>query len=219
MRTNSPSTTTSLTISRQPVRILRSAPTVNSIAASISTARMPRSDQRWYWPAVRVVEDVARDDRADAHLLAELLRVVHGAVDQLPVGGRRVRLAADQVRRGRVGRHGGDRDDQVADREVGLEPAAGADAEDALDAELDQLLDHDPGRRAAHARGLHRDRLAVERARVAEHPALGVHLADVLHERLGDVLGAQRVARQQARVGVVAGLGSQVDRHGRNPSA
>src|SRR5262249_22737469 len=31
--------------------------------------------------AVRVVEDVARDDRADAHRLAELLRVVDGAMD------------------------------------------------------------------------------------------------------------------------------------------
>ena len=48
-------------------------------------------------PVVGVVEDVARDDRADAHLLAELLRVVHGAVDELPVGGRRVRLAADSA--------------------------------------------------------------------------------------------------------------------------
>ena len=39
-----------LTVSRQPVWIFFSAPRVNSIAASISTARIPRSDQRWYWP-------------------------------------------------------------------------------------------------------------------------------------------------------------------------
>src|SRR3954447_20140605 len=45
---------------------------------------------------VGVVEDVAGDDRADPHLLAELLRAVHGAVNELPVGRRRVRLAADQ---------------------------------------------------------------------------------------------------------------------------
>ena len=51
MRTNSPSTSTSLTVSRQPAFTLRSAPSVKSTAASISTARMPRSDQRWYWPS------------------------------------------------------------------------------------------------------------------------------------------------------------------------
>src|SRR4029079_9848920 len=50
IRLNSPSTTTSLTVSRQPVWIFFSAPRVNSCAASISTARIPRSDQRWYWP-------------------------------------------------------------------------------------------------------------------------------------------------------------------------
>ena len=50
MRTNSPSTTTSDTVRRQPDEILRSALIVKSADASISTARMPRSDQRWYWP-------------------------------------------------------------------------------------------------------------------------------------------------------------------------
>ena len=46
MRTNSPSTTTSLTVHSAAARIFLSAATVNSTAASISTARMPRSDQR-----------------------------------------------------------------------------------------------------------------------------------------------------------------------------
>src|SRR4029079_2642674 len=50
MRLNSPSTTTSLTVSRQPAWIFFRAPSVKSIAASSSTARMPRSDQRWYCP-------------------------------------------------------------------------------------------------------------------------------------------------------------------------
>src|SRR4051794_17735727 len=39
---------------------------------------------------VRVVEEVARHDRADVELLADLLRHVHGAVDQLPARRRAV---------------------------------------------------------------------------------------------------------------------------------
>ena len=53
---------------------------------------------------VRVVEEVARDDRADAQRLVRMLRDVHGLVDELPARGRAVRLAADEVRRRRVGR-------------------------------------------------------------------------------------------------------------------
>jgi hypothetical protein len=56
-------------------------------------------------PAVRVVEDVARHDRADVHRLAHLLRGVHGAVDEPPVRGRAVRLL-DVVQDGAVLRHG-----------------------------------------------------------------------------------------------------------------
>src|SRR5207248_5489874 len=51
MRLNSPSTTMSLTVSRQPPCTPRNAATVNSAAASISTARTPRFDQRSYWPS------------------------------------------------------------------------------------------------------------------------------------------------------------------------
>src|SRR5579862_6216929 len=46
-------------------------------------------------PLVRVVEDVARDDRADVHRLAHLLRHVNGLVDEIPGSGRAMRLAAD----------------------------------------------------------------------------------------------------------------------------
>ena len=60
-------------------------------------------------------------------------------------------------------------------------------------------------------------RLALVRAGVAEQAALGVPLHDVVEVGLGDVLGAQRVARQQAGLGVVARLGSHVDRHPRDP--
>ena len=54
-----------------------------------------------------------------------------------------------------------------------------------------------------------------EGAGEAEHPALGVALHDVLEEGLGDVLGAQRVAGEEAGLGVVARARSNVDRHGR----
>ena len=92
---------------------------------------------------VRVVEEVARDDRADVQLLSDLLRRVHGAVDDRPRRGRAVRLVADEVHRGRVGGDGGERDDQVAERVVRLQAAARADADQLLAAELDELLEHD----------------------------------------------------------------------------
>ena len=101
-----------------------------------------------------------------------MLRDVHRLVDERPRRGRAVRLVADEVHRGRVGRHGRDRDDQVAERVVRLEPAARADADQPLAAELDQLLEDDRRAGAAHPRSLHRDRLALERAGVAEQAAL-----------------------------------------------
>ena len=88
------------------------------------------------------------------------------------------------------------------------------DADDALDAELDELLDHDRGGRTAHAAGLDGDRPPFVRPGVPEHPALPVALLDVLQERLGDVLRAQGIAREEARLRVVAGVGADVVRHG-----
>ena len=63
---------------------------------------------------------------------------------------------------------------------------------------------------AAHAGGLHGDRLPLPRAAVAEHRALGVRLHDVLEIRVGDVLRAQRVAGEEDCFGVIAGLGANV---------
>src|SRR5437660_702647 len=51
IRVKTPSTTMSLTVSRQPACTPRIAPTVNSAAASISTASTPRFDQRSYCPS------------------------------------------------------------------------------------------------------------------------------------------------------------------------
>ena len=80
-----------------------------------------------------------------------------------------------------------------------------------------ELLEDDRRARAAHSRSLHGDRLALPRARVAEQAALGVPLDDVVQVGLGDVLRPQRVARKEARLGVLARLRSDVDRHPRDP--
>ena len=97
---------------------------------------------------------------------------------------------------------------------MGLQAAAGADADELLAAQLDQLLEDDRRPRAAHAGALHRDREALVEAGVPEEPALGVPLLDLGQEGLGDVLGAQGIARQENCLGVLAGLGANVDRHG-----
>ncbi len=96
---------------------------------------------------------------------------------------------------------------------VRLEAAARADAHQALAAELDQLLEDDRRAGASHAGALHRHRLALPRAGEAEEPALTVHLRHVLQVRVRDVLRAQRVAGKEDGVGVVAGLGTEMDWH------
>src|SRR5579862_2127881 len=161
---------------------------------------------------VGVVEDVARDDRPDVHRLVQLLRRVHGGVDELEARRRAVRLLHVRVRRPVLGDRA-DRDDHVAEPVMRLQPAAGPDAENLLAAEHDELLDHDRRRGTAHARRLHRDRLAVPRATEAEHAALRVRLHDVVEVGLGDVLRPQRIAGHEHRLGIVAGLGADVDRH------
>ena len=101
---------------------------------------------------------------------------------------------------------------------MGLKPPARADAQQLLHAELDQLLEDDRRARAAHAGALHRDRLPLVGAGVAEQPALGVLLDGIVEVRLGDVLRPERVAGEQAGLGVLARLGSNVDRHGAHPN-
>src|SRR5262245_43437853 len=58
-------------------------------------------------PAVGVVEDVARGDSADPDFLVERLRVVDGAVDEVSVRRRRVRIADEQGDGRGVGVRGG----------------------------------------------------------------------------------------------------------------
>ena len=97
---------------------------------------------------------------------------------------------------------------------MGLQAAAGADTDELLAAQLDQLLEDDRGARAAHAGALHRDRAPAVEAGVPEEPALGIALLDLGQEGLGDVLGPQRIAGEENCLGVLAGLGANVDRHG-----
>ncbi len=118
------------------------------------------------------------------------------------------------MHRGRVGRHRGERDDQVAERVARLEAAAGADTDQLLAAELDQLLEHDRGAGAAHARALDRDGPAVVGAGVAEQAALLVALDDIVEVGLGDVLGSERVSGEEDGFGVIARFGANVNRHG-----
>ena len=136
-------------------------------------------------------------------------------MDELPVGGRSVRLA-DEVGGSRVRGDCGEGDDEVAELQIRLEAAAGSDPEQPLQPSWMSSSITIAGRGTAHSGRLDRNRPPVVRAGETEHPALGVLLLDALHERLGDVFGAQRVAGQEARLGVVAWLGTDVDGHGRN---
>lgn len=164
---------------------------------------------------VRVVERVARRDRPDADGLAERLGRVHRGVREVPVGGGRVRLSTGVVARRAVGRYGRARDDEVAEPQIPLQSAARPDADKAAHAELDELLDDDARGRPAHAGGLHGYGLALELAGEAEQAALAVAPDRALEIGLRDVFRAERVARQEARLGVVAVLGADVDRHAR----
>ena len=214
MRVNTPSTTMSLTVSRQPGldaadrrdREQRGGLHLDGEHAALRPALV--------LPLVRVVEEVAGDDRADVQVLIGVLGDVDGLVHEVPRRGGAVRLVVDEVHRGRVGGHGADRDDQVAERVARLQPAAGADADQLLAADLDQLLEDDRRAGAAHPRALHGDRLAVVGAGVAEQAALLVALHDVVEVGLGDVLGPERIAGEEDCFCVVAGLGADVDRHG-----
>ena len=112
--------------------------------------------------------------------------------------------------------HGRDATTRSPSARFGLQPAAGADADQAAStpswisssitiAALGQPMPvdcTDTGRPS-------------KRARVAEHAALAVHLAGVVQELPRDPLGPQRIAGEEHRRCVVARLCAQVDRHGR----
>src|SRR6476469_2027463 len=138
---------------------------------------------------------------------------MNGAVDELPRRCWAMWLVSDEMHGRRVRWDCGERDDQVAELVVRLEAAARADAHQPLAPELDELLEDDRRAGTAHSGALHRDALPFPGARVAEQAALLVHLGHVLEVRLRDVLRAERVAGEEDRVGVVARLCSEVNRH------
>ena len=166
---------------------------------------------------VGVVEDPRRDDGADAHVAPAGLAAQRGGAFREDEGGtRREALHLRVPQRGLVVGRCGDGDDRVAHRHAWLQAAAGADPDEPFGAEHAELLEHDAGARTPHPGGLHADRAALEGAREAEHPALGVHLPEArVEERLGDVLRPQRIARAEHGRRIVAGFGAQVDRHAR----
>src|SRR3989304_31226 len=93
-------------------------------------------------------------------------------------------------------------------------PARGADPDQLLRTQPEQLLGYDGERRRAHSRCLDAHRSSVEGAGVAEHSPMRTHLAGVLQaaiESLGDLRGAVRVAGEEDDGGIVADLGAEVD--------
>ena len=90
------------------------------------------------------------------------------------------------------------------------EAAAGADAHERLNTEIQQLFHHDAGCWRPHPRRLHAHRHAVDGSRVAEEATVLVdelRLLESAIESRCDPLGAVRVSRHEDDWGVVAALG------------
>ena len=159
-----------------------------------------------------VIEAVDRDDVADRRLEVELLRVGNCLREQVVVSNRAVvdgtveDIADDGgVRAGRLGNQ------HIAQMDIRVHGAAGADAEELLAAEfMDELMHVDRDGRDAHARALDRYGNALVGAREAEDIADGGVLLRIVEEVLGDELGAQRVARQQDALSDLALFGSNM---------
>src|ERR687897_1294728 len=101
----------------------------------------------------RVVEEVAAHDDGRARA---------GVHEPGKQGGVRLERSVGPERRtGAIGGGHGPRPPERGPAEPGIERAAGADADERRRAERDQLLADDRRARPAHARGLHRERLAV----------------------------------------------------------
>ena len=203
------------------IKSFESSGTLREVCAHARSSRSARPDIAAH--ATSLAREATHGLLCAAHreevLMRAALHVAKGQplelVDDLETGGGRVRLVVDVLQCSRVGGGCGERDDQLA-HDVGHEPAARSCAKDLLHSELGELLDHDRRGRTPHPARLDGYGLPLERPGVAEEPAVGVHFDGVVEEPLGDVLRAQRVARQQGRLGVVARLGSEVDRHGRS---
>lgn len=109
-----------------------------------------------------------------------------------------------------------ERDDHIAQADVRRDRAAAADADHGLHAVLaHQLGGVDGARRNAHAVRHHRHAPALVEAGVPVDVAHFGDAAGVREELARDVLGAQRIAGHEHRVGEVAGLRTDMRRrHG-----
>ena len=139
-----------------------------------------------------LVEEVARDDRAGPRTRgAASQRIERRGVGVLA-------LAGPERPAGAVGADRLRRDDQLAERERGLERPGGADADRALEAQRDQLLEHDHRGRAAHPGRLDRERRAVRRdAGVPPQSPVVVEHARRLQQLGGERERAARIAGEQ----------------------
>ena len=218
MRVNSPSTTMSLTVSRQPAWTPRSAATREERRGLHLDGEDAALRPALVLALVRVVEEVARDDRADVQLAGRVLRDVHGLVDELPARGRAVRLVADEVHRGRVGGDGADRDDQVAERVIGLQPAAGADADAASCSRAGSAPRRRSSRPGSPCPCPAPRRACPPRCRCSR---AGRARRSAARRRRGRsrrcTCARSGSPGKEDGLGIVAGLGSDVDRHGAQP--
>ena len=125
----------------------------------------------------RVVEQRARHDRTDVHGRAAGASQARRCLDQGRRGGRRVRLAVgEEADDGVVGRRA-DRHDGVGHAQAVGKTAGRADPDDPLARRAGSVRCSRSPRSRAHPDALHADRLALERAGVAEHAALLVDAA------------------------------------------
>ena len=177
---------------------------------------MPRSDQRGTGRRRGCRRGRWRRSAPTRTFLPSSFACMDGAVNELPVGRRRVRLAAEQVRRGRVGgtspiaRRSGRRATCRAAGRRRCRRGGSASTPSMASSSITIAADGQPMPLDWTDTGLPSERAGVSRAcRARSFTSPGV-----FEERLGDVLRPQRVAGEEAGVGVVAGLGTEVDRHG-----
>ena len=199
---------TSVTASTQPTGMPRSSPTRRSVAASISTASAPALRQTSARAGRLVVEEVARCDEPCARLGTGRRPQ---RVDEICARGDPIARAERSARA--IGRQRRLGDDEVAEREIGMQRPARADADRLLEPEIAELLKHDRGARPAHPGALDRQRLAVRGgARIAPQPAVVVEHLGLREQQLGECEGAARVAGQQCARSQRGG-GVDVDGH------
>ncbi len=154
---------------------------------------------------VRGIEQVCGEDVADARVNAQRFRRVYRVTHHAEIGNRReVMVFKTQTVHFGVGASA-HADHHVAQFDVFAHCAAGANADDFLNAEIgDQLFGVDRAGRDTHPVAHYGDFAAFIGAGEAQHAAHVIHFTHVFEEGFGNVLGAQRVARHQNYVSEIA---------------